>query len=55
MSIDDLIAASNATVVTEDDVKRRKKRLSEAEQRFAEETKIKENDPAGFLRKEYTL
>lgn len=54
MSIEKLIAAAEKTVVTEDDVKRLKKRLAKAEQRFIKEAKRKEVSQS-FLDKEYTL
>jgi len=55
MTIDELIAAVEKTFVTEEDKRKLRERLNEADKRFEEERRIRERDPRGFLNFQYTL
>ena len=55
MNIDKLIAAAEKAIITDDDIRKLKKRLAAAEKRFEKERSERENFPPGFLDREYTL
>lgn len=55
MAIDKLIAAVQEAVVTEEDRRRLRERLNEADRRFEEEMLARERNPQDFLNFQYTL
>lgn len=55
MTINELIAAVQKTVVTKEDMEKLRERLNEADRLLEEKRRIKERDPQGFLNFQYTL
>jgi hypothetical protein len=55
MTINELIAAVQKTVVTKEDMEKLRERLNEADRLLEEKRMIRERDPQGFLNFQYTL
>lgn len=55
MTINELIAAVQKTVVTKEDMEKLRERLNEADRLLEEKRRIRERDPQGFLNFQYTL